>query len=147
MEEQFGGVDGTTSFADERFCTTAAAQMRDGVGTPSVVFGAGITSAKANQATGNVFAPDTSLHARDWRTVTQTAYIEPKSAAAAAEAAAKADKPGEFASTFKLRGGITDAQALEAYRSQWTTDTSSGALNRFKTTTQHSNDKAVQPRS
>jgi len=81
---------------------------------------------------GNVIFPDKTNGAGKWQTVTASAHAAPGSRGAT-----------EFSTTFKLTGGITDANRLSDYRSKWTTETDVMRQTRFATENTITQGKAV----
>jgi len=111
VEEGFKNDASNKGFTTQRFVTTTMEQQATGFsGRPVIAqtFGAGVFHAGASQL--SVIGPDKTARSATWESV--------------------AHESSEFATSFKLRGGL-QGEALRAYRENWTKDTKSGADLRF----------------
>ena len=87
-------------------------------------FGVGVMPAKPTSRFNyaDIIKPDTTATGASWETVTKSVHVKPKEGSQT-----------EFSTTFKLKGGLQDREALAKYRDEWTSDTPLGASMRFKT--------------
>lgn len=139
VEEEYKPGVPTRGFSTRRFVTTTATQQLEGCGrsiTEAESFGAGVMPAKPTSRFNyaDVINPDTTQQPGKWQTVTKSVHLAPQDATQT-----------EFSTTFKLKGGLPDREALAKYRDEWTSDTPMGASMRFKTSASMSADECATP--
>ena len=127
VEEEYKPGVPTRGFSTRRFVTTTVHQQLDGCGRSTTEvggFGVGVMPAKPTSRFNyaDIINPDTTATGASWETVTKSVHVKPKEGSQT-----------EFSTTFKLRGGLPDREALAKYREEWTSDTPLGASMRFKT--------------
>ena len=108
-----------------RFVTTTVHQQLDGCGRSTTEvegFGAASCPKPVRFNYKDIIKLDTTATGAPWETVTKSVHVKPKEGSQT-----------EFSTTFKLRGGLPDREALAKYREEWTSDTPLGASMRFKT--------------
>jgi len=133
VEEEYRPDINTANFSGDRYKSTASSQQDGYGGNRTRTFGAALKPEDPDNVDyANVIFPDKTNGAGKWQTVTASAHAAPGSRGAT-----------EFSTTFKLTGGITDANRLSDYRSKWTTETDVMRQTRFATENTITQGKAV----